>query len=133
MEVMPDRSHSLSFINDIVPIFTRADCANSNCHGSVRGQKGFKLSLFGSDPELDYDAITKNSDGRRIDRERCLESGSQEADFSGSPRLAGSGSRLGRRITTPCSNGCRKALRSMDPANVIKVRPFIRRNGEWSG
>ena len=69
IEVLAERKHELSFINDIVPIFTRADCANSNCHGSVRGQKGFKLSLFGSDPELDYDAITKNSDGRRINRD----------------------------------------------------------------
>src|SRR4051794_19292029 len=58
LHVLPERPHELSFINDIVPIFTRVDCANSNCHGSVRGQKGFKLSLFGSDPELDYDAIT---------------------------------------------------------------------------
>ena len=67
VEVLPERPHKLSFMNDIVPIFTRADCAKSNCHGSVRGQKGFKLSLFGSDPELDYNAITKLSDGRRID------------------------------------------------------------------
>ena len=69
VEVLPERRHELSFINDIVPIFTRADCANSNCHGSVRGQKGFKLSLFGSDPQLDYEAITKNSEGRRINRD----------------------------------------------------------------
>lgn len=68
VEVLPERRHELSFVNDIVPIFTRADCANSNCHGSIRGQKGFKLSLFGSDPEVDYEAITHNSDGRRIDR-----------------------------------------------------------------
>jgi hypothetical protein len=68
IEVRPARQRELSFVNDIVPIFTRADCANSNCHGSVRGQKGFKLSLFGSDPELDYDAITKQSEARRIDR-----------------------------------------------------------------
>lgn len=58
-----------SFVNDIVPIFTKSDCANSNCHGSVRGQKGFKLSLFGYEPEVDYAAITKLSDGRRVDLE----------------------------------------------------------------
>jgi hypothetical protein len=57
-----------SFVNDIVPIFTKSGCANSNCHGSIRGQAGFKLSLFGYEPELDYQAITKDSDGRRIDR-----------------------------------------------------------------
>src|ERR1041385_8372402 len=57
-----------SFVNDIVPIFTRSGCANSNCHGSIRGQAGFKLSLFGYEPQLDYQAIVKDQDGRRIDR-----------------------------------------------------------------
>jgi hypothetical protein len=55
-----------SFVNDIVPIFTRSGCANSNCHGSIRGQSGFKLSLFGYEPEQDFEAVTKASDGRRI-------------------------------------------------------------------
>jgi hypothetical protein len=58
----------LSFVKDIVPIFTKSGCANSNCHGSIRGQAGFKLSLFGYEPDLDFDAIVKNQDGRRIDR-----------------------------------------------------------------
>ena len=54
----------LSFVKDVVPIFTMAGCAGSNCHGSIRGQKGFKLSLFGYEPNLDYEAI-----GPRIDRQ----------------------------------------------------------------
>src|SRR5258708_3809415 len=58
----------LSFVKDIVAIFTKSGCANSNCHGSIRGQNGFKLSLFGYEPELDYEAIVKAQDGRRIDR-----------------------------------------------------------------
>ncbi len=53
----------LSFVKDVVPIFTMGGCAGSNCHGSIRGQKGFKLSLFGYEPNLDYEAI-----GPRIDR-----------------------------------------------------------------
>src|SRR5262249_29369962 len=57
----------LSFVRDVVPVFTMAGCANSNCHGSIRGQNGFKLSLFGYEPELDYQAIT-GGDGHRIDR-----------------------------------------------------------------
>ena len=57
-----------SFANDIVPILTRSGCANSNCHGSIRGQAGFKLSLFGYEPELDYAAIVRDANGRRIDR-----------------------------------------------------------------
>src|SRR6185436_19694301 len=58
----------ISFVKDVVPILTKSGCANSNCHGSIRGQGGFKLSLFGYEPELDYEAITKNQDGRRVDR-----------------------------------------------------------------
>ncbi len=58
----------LSFVKDIVPIFTKSGCANSNCHGSIRGQAGFKLSLFGYEPDLDYDALIKAQDGRRINR-----------------------------------------------------------------
>ena len=57
----------LSFVKDVVPIFTMAGCANSNCHGSIRGQAGFKLSLFGYEPDDDYHAIT-GGDGRRINR-----------------------------------------------------------------
>src|SRR4029434_166900 len=73
-DVVPERRRELSFVNDIVPIFTRADCANSNCHGSVRGQKGFKLSLFGSDPDLDHQAIVQNAEGRRVDLKNPAES-----------------------------------------------------------
>ena len=61
-------AEKLNFENDIVPIFTKSGCANSNCHGSIRGQAGFKLSLFGYEPQLDYQAIVKDLDGRRIDR-----------------------------------------------------------------
>jgi len=57
----------LSFVKDVVPIFTMAGCANSNCHGSIRGQSGFKLSLFGYEPADDFQAIT-GSDGHRVNR-----------------------------------------------------------------
>ena len=59
----------LSFVKDVVPIFTMAGCAGSNCHGSIRGQNGFKLSLFGYEPDLDFKAI-----GPRINREHPAES-----------------------------------------------------------
>ena len=80
----------LSFVNDIVPIFTKSGCANSNCHGSIRGQNGFKLSLFGYEPELDYQAIVKDQNGRRIDLADPAKSlVLEEADVPGSPRRRG--------------------------------------------
>jgi hypothetical protein len=57
----------VSFINDVSPIFTMSGCAGSNCHGSIRGQRGFKLSLFGNDPQLDFESVT-NVKAKRIDR-----------------------------------------------------------------
>src|SRR2546425_8943588 len=64
----PRETPKLSFVKDIVPIFTKSGCANSNCHGSIRGQAGFKLSLFGYEPDLDYNAIVKEQESRRINR-----------------------------------------------------------------
>ena len=60
---------SLSFVRDVVPVLTRGGCAGSNCHGSVRGKNGFKLSLFGFEPEADYEAITTAGEGRRVNFE----------------------------------------------------------------
>jgi hypothetical protein len=57
----------ISFVKDVVPLFTRAGCAGSNCHGSIRGKAGFKLSLFGYEPDIDYNAILKADGGRRVD------------------------------------------------------------------
>ncbi len=61
------RKPEISFVKDVVPVFTMAGCAGSNCHGSIRGQAGFKLSLFGYEPADDFQAIT-GGDGRRINR-----------------------------------------------------------------
>ena len=56
----------ISFVKDIVPIFTRAGCAGANCHGSIRGKGGFKLSLFGYEPDIDFAAILESDNGRRV-------------------------------------------------------------------
>ena len=67
------RKPGISFINDVSPIFTMSGCAGSNCHGSIRGQRGFKLSLFGNDPLLDYEAVT-NVKAKRIDQREAAKS-----------------------------------------------------------
>lgn len=57
---------SLNFASDIAPILSRYGCNASGCHGALNGQGEFKLSLFGYDPDADYDAIVKASEGRRV-------------------------------------------------------------------
>src|SRR3954466_9989026 len=54
------------FENDILPILSRHGCNASGCHGKAEGQGGFKLSVFASDPEADYSALTKEGRGRRV-------------------------------------------------------------------
>jgi len=66
--VQPKRTENIDFTHDVAPIFTRMGCNNTNCHGSINGQKGFKLSLFGYDPDADYRAVVEASGGRRVNR-----------------------------------------------------------------
>ncbi|MDB5351103.1 MAG: Protein of unknown function (DUF1553)/Protein of unknown function [Planctomycetota bacterium] len=54
------------FAADIVPILTRQGCNTGGCHGKADGQNGFHLSLFGYDPEGDYQALTRDANGRRL-------------------------------------------------------------------
>ena len=63
----PAGKFEVSFVKDIVPILTRGGCAGSNCHGSIRGKGGFKLSLFGYEPTADYQALVKDENGKRVD------------------------------------------------------------------
>jgi len=56
----------ISFVNEIVPIFTRLGCNAGGCHGKSDGQNGFKLSLLGFYPEDDYEYLVHESRGRRV-------------------------------------------------------------------
>jgi hypothetical protein len=55
-----------SFHEDVIPLFTRFGCSSGGCHGKLAGQNGFRLSLRGYAPELDYESIVLESRGRRI-------------------------------------------------------------------
>jgi len=59
-------SRNLNFVNDVVPILTKAGCNAGACHGKSTGQNGFSLSLLGFEPDLDYDALVKEGRGRRV-------------------------------------------------------------------
>ena len=57
-----------SFLNEVVPLFTKLGCNQGACHGKQSGQNGFRLSLRGFAPDQDYSSITREFGGRRIDR-----------------------------------------------------------------
>src|SRR5262249_14244485 len=37
------------------------------CHGAVKGQNGFALSLFGAEAALDHERLLRGAGGRRLD------------------------------------------------------------------
>ena len=62
-----ESTRPLSFVNDIQPILTKAGCNAGACHAkAVTGQRGFRLSVLGFEPEEDYEAIVKQGKGRRV-------------------------------------------------------------------
>ncbi|MGV3754388.1 MAG: DUF1549 domain-containing protein, partial [Verrucomicrobiota bacterium] len=56
----------ISFVLDVMPVFMKAGCNSGGCHGAARGKDGFRLSLFGYNADGDYDYLTREIIGRRI-------------------------------------------------------------------
>ena len=56
----------VSFTRDVMPVFLRAGCNSGGCHGAARGKDGFRLSLFGFDPDGDHFRLTREANGRRL-------------------------------------------------------------------
>ncbi len=59
-EVVPN------FVDDVQPILTKAGCNNGACHAKPGGRNGFELSVFGFDPDADYQEIVHEGRGRRV-------------------------------------------------------------------
>ncbi len=57
---------SISFLDDVLPVLSKAGCSGSSCHSKPAGQNGFKLSVFAYDPLADYQAIVDDRRGRRL-------------------------------------------------------------------
>ena len=55
-----------SFKLDVMPVFMKGGCNSGACHGAARGKDGFRLSLFGFDPDNDHRRLTTELIGRRI-------------------------------------------------------------------
>ena len=56
----------ISFRNQVMPLLSKSGCNAGTCHGNANGKAGFKLSLRGQDPDLDWIALTRDQGGRRV-------------------------------------------------------------------
>jgi hypothetical protein len=57
-----------SFRNHVLPVMTKAGCNSGACHGALAGKGGLKLTLRGYDPIADYDTLTRQMWGRRVNK-----------------------------------------------------------------
>lgn len=86
----------VSFVNDVVPTLTKAGCNAGTCHAKAgNGQNGFQLSLYGFEPQEDFEHIVNEGRGRRLffadpSRSLLLLKASGEVSHGGGVRLASS-------------------------------------------
>ncbi|HVW02835.1 MAG TPA: DUF1549 domain-containing protein, partial [Planctomycetaceae bacterium] len=62
-----DQPHAWSFRNHVESVLAKTGCNSGACHGALVGKGGFKLTLRGYDPDTDFQTITRQARGRRIE------------------------------------------------------------------
>lgn len=83
----------VSFVNDVMPVLTKAGCNVGVCHAKAGGgQNGFQLSLLGFEPQEDFEHLAKEGHSRRLffaapDRSLLLLKGSGQIPHGGGVRL----------------------------------------------
>ncbi|MCA9298289.1 MAG: hypothetical protein KDA28_04440, partial [Phycisphaerales bacterium] len=117
----------LSFELDVLPVLTARGCNTGECHGSARGQDGFRLSLFGFDPSGDWHRLVREMPGRRVNRafpERSLvvEKAIGAVPHTGGRRLE-PGSDDERTLVRWIAEGARPDSESIPRVTGIELNP----------
>ncbi|HJZ60379.1 MAG TPA: DUF1549 and DUF1553 domain-containing protein [Gemmataceae bacterium] len=81
-----------SYQRHVTALFSRLGCNAGACHGAVRGQNGFRLSLFAADPMGDHDRLLREFGGRRLnftqpEASLILRKATGQAEHGGGVRL----------------------------------------------
>jgi Protein of unknown function (DUF1549)/Protein of unknown function (DUF1553) len=56
----------VSFRNQVMAVLSRSGCNQGTCHGNFNGKGGFRLSLRGQDPAMDFVTLTRGMMARRL-------------------------------------------------------------------
>lgn len=57
---------NVDFERHVMGLMSKVGCNLGSCHGSFQGKNGFRVSLFGYDPEYDHKSIARDNLGRRV-------------------------------------------------------------------
>ena len=63
-----------TFGSEVSAVLSKSGCNLGTCHGNLHGKGGFRVSLRGDDPWVDFYAIRHEANGRRVDRVEARES-----------------------------------------------------------
>ncbi|MFN0051106.1 MAG: DUF1549 and DUF1553 domain-containing protein [Planctomycetales bacterium] len=64
----------VDFERHVTSLFGRSGCNAAACHGAFQGKGGFRLSLFGQSPDLDYESVLGTPGASRVDLQSPEES-----------------------------------------------------------
>jgi len=118
-----------------MPVLTKAGCNTGACHGAAVGRGGFRLSLYGGDPEFDYHSIVLELEGRRVNLARPDESlillkSTESVSHGGGPRLEYDGA--GAELLKQWIGGgtSRRKQRTLKSFEVAPRSHILRKPGE---
>ena len=117
----------VSFSCEIIPILTKARCNSGGCHGKAEGQNGFKLSVFGFDPESDRLALTAEGRGRRVNlavpaQSLLLRKATAEVPHGGGLKIERDSDRY-RLLCRWVAEGARMTAEGESPTVQIEIEP----------
>ena len=120
----------IHFANMVVPIFTKLGCNSGGCHGKAGGQNGFRLSLLGFEPKVDYATLVKEGRGRRLFPSNprsslLLQKATGQVPHGGGARLS-EGSRAYRTIVRWIGDGMPVGADDAADVERIEVYPDVR-------
>jgi hypothetical protein len=85
--------HPIQFTHEVLPAMTKLGCNQGACHGTPTGKNGFRLSLRGYNPALDFEALGRENGARRTnpfepEASLILLKGTGQVPHEGGPRMA---------------------------------------------
>jgi hypothetical protein len=119
----------IDFRTEVIAALGRGGCNQGACHGSPQGKGGFRLSLRGFDPELDYMTLTREAFGRRTDafapsESLVLKKATVRVPHQGGRRF-GPDETAYRMLRDWIAQGCRRSPTASQP-NGLEVWPSHR-------
>ncbi|MBS0204376.1 MAG: DUF1553 domain-containing protein [Planctomycetes bacterium] len=117
----------VDFNTDVIAALSKAGCNQGACHGSPQGKNGFRLSLRGFDPALDYMTLTHEDYGRRtnpndVDTSLVLKKGLNEVPHQGGTRFRRTSHEY-QILRAWIEGGCRPSATSVPPVNNNQKPP----------